>query len=210
MSTLRMAELRERHLDALREVGNIGAGSAATALSTMMGRPIGLTVPSALILPLGDVAQHVGGEEAIVAAMYLRVTGDASGHILFIMPPGVAHAVTAVLTAGMPAGRSEANGFTEMELSALREVGNILTSSYLTALGELTGLVLEPSPPALGVDMAGALLGAVLAEVAMSDDVTLVIETAFERLDAPASGLFLFIPTSDALERVLTTLGVPA
>jgi len=198
-------------LDALREIGNIGAGNAATSLSQLVGHPVGMSVPSVRVLPLDQVPAAVAGsEDALVAAIYLRVLGDAPGHIMFVLTLEDARSIAASLLGGMDPGTRDAFGLGEMERSALAEVGNILTSAYLIAMTQFTGLSLEPSPPDLGVDMAGALLGYVLSEVALSGDVALVIETAFEELDEPVSGDFLFIPTPAGLGAVLARLGVPS
>lgn len=200
-------ELGPEQIDALREIGNIGAGNAATALSQMMGQPVQMGIPKVKLLAVEEIAGEVGEGDAIVAAMFLGVQGDAPGHMLFVMSEQAAHNVVGVLMGGMAGGGTGA-GFTEMELSALQEVGNIMTGSYLGALSQITGLRLEPTPPAVGVDMAGALLGAALAEVAMSCDTALLLESAFGDDDTPSAGDFLYIPTSEALTTVLGRLGL--
>jgi len=197
-------------LDALREVGNIGAGTAAASLSQMTGQPVAMGVPRVSVVPIEEVPAAVGGEERTVVAVYLQVVGDAPGHIIFIMESDSARDVCGVLLGGMPAGEPGPHGFSEMELSALQEIGNIMTGSYLRALSDLTGLHLEPTPPALGVDMAAALLSAVVAEVAQSTDLALLIETAFAEEDHPALGFFAFIPEPRSLEVVLRGLGLAA
>jgi chemotaxis protein CheC len=202
--------LSELHMDALREVGNIGAGTAASSLSTMTGQPVAMAVPRASLVPIEDVPEMIGDAEDVVAAIYMGVVGDAPGHIMFVMPTAVAHAVCDLLLGGMPAGEPGFTGFSEMQLSALQEVGNILTGSYLRALADLTGLHLEPTPPALGVDMVGALLGAVMSEVSRTSDLALMIETAFGD-DANASvGQFIYVPDSTSVATVLGGLGMAA
>lgn len=198
-------ELGPAQIDALREIGNIGAGNAATALSQMMGQPVQMGIPKVTLLPVEAIAGEVAGGDAIVAAMFLGVVGDAPGHMLFVMSEEAARNVVDVLMCGMGGGGA---GFSEMELSALQEVGNIMTGSYLGALSQITGLRLEPTPPAVGVDMAGALLGAALAEVAMTCDTALLLESAFGDEDTPSAGDFLYIPTSQALTTVLERLGL--
>jgi chemotaxis protein CheC len=204
-----MEDLAALQLDALREIGNIGAGNAATSLSQMVGHPVGMAVPSVRALPLHEVPAAVAGsDEAVVVAVHLRVVGDAPGHIMFVMMVDDAKSIATSMLGGMDPGEPDDYGFGDMERSALQEVGNILTSAYLIAMGTFTGLHLEPSPPEVGIDMAAALVGYVLSEVAMSGDVALVIETAFEELDQPVAGSFLYIPTPEGLGRVLAGLGV--
>jgi chemotaxis protein CheC len=194
-------------LDALREVGNIGAGTAATALSTMIGAPVAMEVPRAEVLPVERIPEEVGGGDAVAVAVLLGVTGEAPGHMLLTMGLASARAIVAVLL-GCPAGDPEDPGFDEMELSALQEVGNILTSAYLGAMSALTGLRLEPTPPALGVDLADALLGSALAQVAGEAETALLIETRIGGIGPEQLGRFLFLTEPGALAVVLDRLGV--
>jgi chemotaxis protein CheC len=203
--------LGELALDALREIGNIGAGTAATALSQMTGAPVDMGVPRVSVLAVEDIPAEVGGGEALVAAVFLAVHGDAPGHMLFITRVEAAHEIVAAVMGGMDAGDPDGpGGFGEMELSALQEVGNILTGSYLGAMASLTGLRLEPSPPAVGIDLADALLGSALAEVAMVAGTALLIETSFGGHETESVGEFLYIPTPEALSTVLARLGLAA
>lgn len=197
-------QLGPAQMDALREIGNIGAGNAATSLSQMMGSPVQMGIPTVTFLPVEDIAAEIGEGDEVVAAMFLGVQGDAPGHMLFVMSEQAARNVVDTLVGG-PA---HDDGFTEMEMSALQEVGNIMTGSYLGALAQITGLRLEPTPPAVGVDLAGALLGAALAQVAMVSDVALMLESTFGDDDTPSAGDFLYIPTSEALATVLDRLGL--
>lgn len=196
--------LGPEQMDALREIGNIGAGNAATSLSLMMGSPVQMGIPTVTFLPVEDIADEIGDADAVVAAMFLGVEGDAPGHMLFVMSEEAARNVVDTLVGAPDAD----GGFSEMEMSALQEVGNIMTGSYLGALSQITGLRLEPTPPAVGVDLAGALLGAALAEVAMVSDVALMLESTFGDDDTPPAGDFLYIPTSEALATVLDRLGL--
>lgn len=210
VAPIELSDLDALQLDALREVGNIGAGTAASSLSQMTGQPIGMAVPRVSVLPVEEVPDRVGGEEQIVVAVYLRVFGDAPGHIVFLTAAETAHEVCDQLMGGMTSGEPGPSGFSDMELSALQEIGNIMTGSYLRALADLTKLHMEPSPPALGVDMTAALLSAVLAEVAMHSSMALLIETAFEEDDMPNFGHFVYIPEPAALTTVLRGLGLTA
>jgi chemotaxis protein CheC len=203
-------ELSPIQLDALREVGNIGAGTAASSLSMMTGHRVAMAVPRVKTVPVEDIPDEVGGGEQIVVAIYLRVIGDAPGHIVFIMEGDAAKEVATTLMGGMESGEPGPTGFTDMELSALQEIGNIMTGSYLRALADLTRLHLEPTPPALGVDMCAALISSVVAEVATTADAALLIETAFEDDDNPSIGFFAFIPEPHALGEVLRGLGLGA
>lgn len=200
--------LGEAQLDALREIGNIGAGTAASALAQMTGRTVPMGVPTVTLLPVEEVADRTGDAERVVAAMFLGVNGDVTGHMLFVMGEEAARDVVDALMGGMGRTGGGDGGFTEMELSALQEIANILTGSYLNALAQITGLRLEPTPPAVGVDFAGALVGAALVEVAMASETAILIETPLSDGDAASLGDVLFIPTSEALQTVLARLGL--
>ncbi len=201
------AGLGEHQLDALREVGNIGAGTAATALAAMIGAPVEIGIPRVSLVPVERVPDEVGGGEGLVAAVFLGVVGDAEGHMLVVMREGAARSLVATLMGG--AGAGDVDPFGELGVSALQEVGNVLTSAYLGALSQLTGLRLEPTPPAVGVDMAGALLGAALAEVAVHSPTALLIDSGIGAGDDPI-GDVLFLPGPEALATVLGRLGLPS
>lgn len=202
--------LGEREIDALREVGTIGAGTAATALSQMIGDAVTIGVPRVELVPVERVPEALGAGEEPVAAVFLRVVGDAPGHMLVMVREQAARGLVDVLMGRAGAGPRAGSGFDEMALSALQEVGNVLAGSYLGALGRLTGLRLEPTPPAVGVDMGGALVGAAISEVALVAPAALLIDSGFGAPGVDAFGEVLFIPTAQALETVLSRLGLPA
>jgi chemotaxis protein CheC len=192
-------------LDALREIGNVGAGNAATALSQIINRKIDMTVPKVSILPLGDVPDVVGGPDAMVAGVYLRVYGPAPGSILFLMPRESAFYLVDMLM-----GREQ--GFTtslnSMDESALMEIGNILAGAYLNSLSFFTKLTLLPSIPALAMDMAGAILSVILSQIGTMGDHALVIETEFTTEFEGVKGHFFLIPDPGSLSIILSAIGV--
>ncbi|HUX33403.1 MAG TPA: chemotaxis protein CheC, partial [Gemmatimonadaceae bacterium] len=150
-----LSTLKALQLDALREVANIGAGHAATALSQMVGGTIMISVPRINIQRLEDVAPLVGDPEEPVAAVLLHILGDLSGRTLLVFPKSAALQL-AELMLHRPSGSSVELG--ELEQSAIKEAGNILSSAYMNALSEFMGMLLLPSPPALAIDMSAAVL----------------------------------------------------
>ncbi len=196
-------DLSAVQMDALKEVGNIGAGNAATALSKMLNKKIDMLVPEIRITHLNKVADLAGGPEVPVVGVYLTMSGDAPGHIMFILPLKSARKLVNMLI-----GESDSEEFSEMEISALNEIGNILASSYLVALTGFTGLALYPSVPSLAIDMAGAILNIVLVELSKLGDYALVIETIFKEGDEDIKGFFFLIPDPGTLEIILGALGV--
>lgn len=193
------------HLDALGELSNVGVGHAATALSQMLGRRIAIRIPRVAVTPFGAVADALGGPEALVAAVGLRVLGDALGHVLLILPRDAAEQLAGALISrpGEAADLGQA-----LSCSALREVGNILACAYLNAVGRLTGLVLLPSVSSFTCDMAGAVVDAALIEQGEGGDLALVMETAFDVEGEALAGRLLFLPHPESLPRIFEAVRV--
>jgi len=198
-------DLTGLQLDALKEIGNIGAGNAATALAVMTGDRIDMSVPRVGILPFDKVAELVGGPDTQVVAIYFQVTGAANCNIMFILSIEKA-VLLAELLMGVPPGDKKTLG--NMELSAVAEAGNIISSTYLNALAMFTQMTLIPSPPAVGIDMAGALLDGVLALYGEVGDYVLVLENKFRKGDLDVIGHLFLLPEPEALDRILNALGV--
>lgn len=200
-----VTKLTSLQLDALREIGNVGAGNAATALSQIINRKIDMTVPQVAILPLGDVPDVVGGPEIMVAGVYLRVFGPAPGSILFLLPRDSALTLVDMLM-GRP--RGETQNLDAMDESALLEIGNILAGAYLNSLSFFTKFTLLPSIPALAMDMAGAILSVILIQLGALGDHALVIETEFTTEVDDVKGHFFLIPDPGSLGTILSAIGV--
>ncbi|GIO10880.1 CheY-P phosphatase CheC [Cohnella xylanilytica] len=193
-------------MDVLREVGNIGAGHAATALSRLLDKPIDMAVPTVSFVPFESIADRAGGPEEVVVAIFLRVDGDAPGNMFFLMSRPQARRLLQGL-AGFEASGEDA--YSELELSALCEIGNILAGSYLTSLADLTGLSMSPTVPSIAVDMAGAILTYGLLQFGTMGDDALLIDTTFLKGEEEAEGQFFFIPDPESFERMFLSLGVP-
>ena len=198
-------DLSGNQLDALREIGNIGAGNSATALSQLINRRIEMNVPKVSIVPLEEVPELVGGPETVVVGVFLRVYGKAPSNILFLMPRDSAFYLVDTLM-GKQHGETKALDF--MDESALMEIGNILSGAYLNALFNFTQLALLPSIPALAMDMAGAILNVVLVQLGQMGDQALVIETKFISEDDGINGHFFLVPDPGSLETILSAVGV--
>lgn len=198
------------HLDILREIGNIGAGHAATALSTMLNKAVDMKVPSVKIISFEEIMEMVGGSENIVASVFLRIVGDAPGCMFFMLPIEQAEKLLGDLLGGETVQLTEGQ-YPEMPLSALQEVGNILSGSYLTSFSDFTGLSLQPSVPATSIDMAGAILSFGLFEISTVSDFAIVIDTAFtdmKELDE-VKGHFFLLPDPESFAKIFNALGVP-
>jgi chemotaxis protein CheC len=193
-------------MDVLKEVGNIGAGNAATALSRLLDKPIDMAVPKVQMLPFGEIAENVGGAENIVLAVFFRVEGEAPGNLFFILTPDAAkrllHRLAAIDVA-------EGEAFSEMEWSAISEIGNILAGSYLSSLADFTNLSMSPTVPAVAMDMAGAILSYGLLQFGQMGNDALLIDTTFIEGRHEVEGQFFLIPDPESFEKIFSALGVP-
>jgi chemotaxis protein CheC len=190
----------ELQLDALGELANIGSGTAAGALSSMIGLPVDVSVPNARALPLADAVDAAGPAEQPVTAVALPVVGDLEGIVLMIFAGDNADRLCSVL--GVEAG-------TEMGLSALSEIGNIVGASYLGALGTTTGQQIEPGPPQAASDMLGALVSSILAASADTADVALLLDSALRvEGSGDATISFILVPSTASVRDLLAKLGI--
>lgn len=185
-------------LDVLREICSIGAGHAATALSQLTDRRIDLEVPLIRFVPIEEVPLITGGAEQLVDGLHFRILGDARGVILLLFPGTSGDEVVRLALAG-----AEAAPDGPLALSAMLEVGNILASAFLSAIGQFAGLSLIPSVPGHARDMAGSVLDPVLIELSRLSDTALVIETVFREAGQGVRGHFLLLPDPRTLEAML-------
>lgn len=198
-------DLTPSQLDAMREIGNIGAGNTATALSQIVHKKIDMNVPKVSLIPIEDVPDLVGGPDTVVVAIFLRVYGKAPGNILFIMPRQNAFYMVDDLMS-RPHGSTQT--LDDMDISALKEVGNILAGSYLNAFFHFTNISMLPSIPSLAVDMAGAILNVVLIQLGQMGDRAMVIETKFLAEDDSINGHFFLVPDPGSLSTIIKAVGV--
>ncbi len=195
------SELSPIQLDVLQEVGNIGAGNAATSLSQLLNEKVDMTVPSVNIVPFDDIFSKIGVEEVVIGVI-VRVLGDTPGNILFTLEKEVALKIISSLIG------EEQEQITEIGSSALCEIGNIISSSYMNAIAKLTNLVLMPSVPAVTLDMMGAILSTTFIESGQFDEYVLDLETQFLQENQKISGHFYYIPMPGSLEKILNSLGI--
>ncbi|MCR4924177.1 MAG: chemotaxis protein CheC [Lachnospiraceae bacterium] len=204
MAKIDLNNLDTMYFDVLREIGNIGAGNATTALAQLLNTKIDMKVPKAELLDFSQVGQAMGGEEQIMAGIYLVVEGDIHGSIMFLLEEKSARTLISMLM-GTPDGGTES--FTEMEISALKEIGNIITGSYLNSLSMLTNLKIIPSIPDISIDMAGAIMSVPAIEFGELGDKILLIETEFSD-DIKLNGYFILVPDLESYDKILTSLGM--
>ena len=196
------SNLSALQLDALKEVSNIGAGNAATALSMMIGKKIDMTVPAVNVVGLDALVEENG--EIEVAGTVVRVLGDIAGNILLVFDRKTADNVIRKLVG------SEQSPESEMGKSVLCEIANIISASYMNSIAQLTNLAIAPSVPATSYDMLGAILTTTFIESNQYDEYILDIETVFLDYDTEENigGHFYYIPMPGSLERILQSIGI--
>lgn len=204
MSKVNLNEIDNKYYDVLREIGNIGAGNATTALAQLLNMKLDMRVPKVALLEFNKLAETICGEEDIVVGIYLFLEGDITGSMMFMLEEASAHILVNHLM-GRDVDNVEA--FNEMDFSALQEIGNIITGAYLSSLAGLTGLYINASVPYLTVDMAGAILSVPAIEFGKLGDRALLIETEFGD-DIAINGYFILIPDMQSYDVILTSLGL--
>ncbi|NLC19566.1 MAG: chemotaxis protein CheC [Clostridiales bacterium] len=192
--------------DVLKEIGNIGAGNATTALSQMINKRVNMKVPKVDLLEFKELSDIVGGAEKPVVGILFTLDGNINGMMMFMMDLDASRHLVNLLLGG--AYVSETGEFSEMEKSALNEIGNIIAGAYLSSLSALTNLTITSSIPYMAIDMAGAILSVPAIEFGKIGDKALLIETEFGDEIRAVNGYFILIPTIESYYAILTSLGL--
>lgn len=201
-------DLKASQLDAMREVANIGAGHAATALSQMTNRKIMITVPRVNVRPLEEASDILGTPDQITAAVLMHMMGDLTGRALLMFPEPAAKTLCDFLLRRELGTTRE---FGEMERSSIKEAGNILASAYLNALSDFMGMMLVPSVPSLVIDLSGAVLTSAHLNFGHDRDYAFCVETSFrvEGTSDPMGGHFLLLPDVASLRSIFDAIRLP-
>ncbi len=192
-------------IDVLKEIGNIGAGNAATSLANLINKKVDMSVPKVNVLDFKSVPAMLGGEEEPVAGIFFKLDGEIDGTIMFVLTMASAKRLVNLLMPG-----AELNQFDEMGMSILQEVGNILSGAYVTSLSDLTGLKVNMSIPSVAIDMAGAILSVPAIHFGLVGDTILIIENDFfeESKSEPVQGYFFLIPDIESYSTLFGALGI--
>ncbi|MCG9967957.1 chemotaxis protein CheC [Pelotomaculum terephthalicicum JT] len=193
------------YIDALQEISNIGLGNAATALAELLDKKVDMAVPKAFFFDVEEIFDMVGGPEEIVSCVFLNLEGDIHGTVLFIFTERSTYRLIEMLTG------QEVGNVTELDVmgeSAVSEIGNVLTGSFMNAIGGMTGLRMNTSVPMFAFDMFGAILSTSLVASGHWDDQVLFIETVFFQETDEIRGHFFMLPETGALNRLFEALGV--
>lgn len=205
MSEIDFNNIDGMHLDILREIGNIGAGNATTALSQMINKRIDMGIPKVNVLEFKELAEVLGGAENPIVGILLGVEGQINGMMMFVLEQNSAHNLVNML---MGRDMGGFNDFTEMDLSALSEIGNIISGAYLSSLSSLTNLKIIATIPYMAIDMAGAILSVPAIEFGKVGDRALLIQTDFGGELERVFGYFILIPDMESYSTILKSLGI--
>jgi chemotaxis protein CheC len=209
MSEIDLNKIDNIQFDVFREIGNIGAGNATTALSQLINSKVSMNVPKVELLEFKELSEIVGGAEKIVVGILFTLGGDIDGMMMFMMDKDAGlHLVNILLGNLLPSEKQDSTEFSEMGLSALNEIGNIISGAYLSSLSSLTNLTITSSIPYMAIDMAGAILSVPAIEFGKMGDKALLIETEFGDLDNWVNGYFILIPTLKSYSAILKSLGL--
>lgn len=204
MGEFSLDNVNEMYIDVLREIGNIGAGNATTSLASMINAKIDMSVPKVELMEASELGSAICPEDEIIVGIFLEVTHDITGSMMFLMKMDSAHYLVNKLMGKDP---TNMDPFDEMDLSAMKEIGNIISASYLTALSGMTNLTISPSIPYIAVDMAGAILSVPAIQFGQYGNNALLIETEFGD-DYRIGGYFILMPEEESYAKILTSLGI--
>ena len=199
-------KLNDMHIDALREIGNIGSGNAASALSTMLCCPVNISVPTVQVLDYNDAVEQMGGPEQMIVGSLISLEGDVQGMILFLLQKNFSSMMIKTLLCAEEAPEMES--IDEMGYSVIQEVANIMAASYFNDIGSLTGLTIGMSTPSLCIDMLGAILSVPAIYYANISDKIIYIQDEFSGHDFRAPSHILLIPDMDSLKNIMGKLGL--
>ncbi|MCR5587097.1 MAG: chemotaxis protein CheC [Lachnospiraceae bacterium] len=199
---------KEEYIDILKEIGNIGAGNATTALSFMIDSRIDLSVPKAEVIDFNKLMDITGGAEQVVAGIYIDISRDIEGVMLFMVSCETARILVDSVMHNDPKDQVTNFMFNEIELSAFTEIGNIITGAYLSSISSLLGFTIIPSVPYMTIDMAGAILSVPAIEFSKKSDTAILIESEFKINNKKMDGYFVLIPTEESYYKIIEKLGV--
>lgn len=204
MADYSLEDVNNIYFDVLKEIGNIGAGNATTAIASMLQLRLDMNVPKVQLLSFPELGGAVGGEENQIVGIYLEVGSDISGSMMFLLQMESARFLVNKM---MMKEGGDPNSFDEIEMSALKEVGNIIAGSYLSALASMTQLTITPSVPYLAIDMAAAILSVPAIQFGQYGDNALLIQTEFGD-DVMIDGYFILLPDLESYAKILSSLGI--
>jgi chemotaxis protein CheC len=198
-------QLNDLQIDVLREIGNIGAGNAATALATMLDEKVDISVPKVRITDFDTAVNALGGAETLTVGVLVNFMGEATGMIMFLLRMEDARNILQILVGGDP---EESGELDDLKISAIKEIGNILGSSYINSIATLTGMSIQISIPYIAIDMAGALMSVPVIEFGSVGDKVMFIEESFIAEDNQLNSNVIMFAEMETIKTIMERLGI--
>ena len=205
MGDFSLDNLNAMYIDIFKEIGNIGAGNATTAIANMLGREMDMKVPDVKLIEASLLGDAICPEEETIVGIFLELQNDVSGSMMFLMRLPSAHILVNTL---MMRDMDYCEPFDDMDLSAMKEIGNIIAGSYLSAISKMTNLTIAPSVPYIAVDMAAAILSVPAIQFGQYGDNAILIQTEFGDMQSMMDGYFILMPEPDSFTAILSSLGI--
>lgn len=205
MSITNLDELNEMHLDVLREIGNIGSGNAATALSQLIGTKIDMTPPTVRLLEINDAAEALGGAEKVVLTGFVRLTGDIDAVMMLVMGEGF---ISSILELLIGDGSLDPMNISEMKKSAIAEISNIMIASYSKSIADISGMFINISVPSITYDYIGAIISVPIVEMGAVSDKILFIQDDYIGTVEKSSANMMLVPSIESLNKLMSNLGI--
>lgn len=198
-------EINEMQLDVLREIGNIGSGNAAMSLSLMLKQPVDIAIPDVGISTYNDAYEKLGGAETVMVGILLTLSGDLHGMMMFLLPSEVACSLLNML---LFTDIKDYEEIDEMGFSAIGEMANIMSASFVQAIAEMTGLVIDISPPSSTIDMLGSIMSVPAIYFAELSDTIMYMKNELEIAGKKTPANIIMLPDMKSLEKLMTSLGI--
>ena len=206
MAIQKYDELNSMHIDVLREIGSIGSGNASTSLASVTQQKITMTVPQVQILDINKILRILGGPEKIISAVLVKFSGDIEGIMLYLQS---LEFINVVLKSTLSKTVESYDQLTELEYSALIEIGNIMISSYINAITSLINVQVDLTVPANAINMLGAIMNVPMTEYGYNSDKMMIINGSIICDGQKIESDLLMIPDIPSLQTIMEKLGVP-
>ena len=205
MAIANFSDINEMHIDVLREIANIGSGNAASSLSRMLNNPVDISIPDIGIRGFNEAYAALGGADAIMVGTLLMLSGGINGMMMFLLPVDVACDLVNLL---MYTDIKSYNEIDEMGFSAINEISNIMSGSFVGAIADMTNLVIDISPPEARLDMLGSIMSVPSIYFAKISDTLLLIQNELEIAGKKTRATVLLLPDMPSLEKLMSNLGI--
>lgn len=196
-------ELSSMQMDALNEMGNVGTGNAATALSKLIGKSVDMNIPETKFVSIKDFANEFGGPEAVVSAIYLEIDDGLKGEVMFVFPQEGAFEMADLLQMKEPGTTKELD---EMDQSAFKELANILIGAFLTSLSKMLDVSIIPSTPHMTTDMVQSVVDFILIRISQHAEQALCVKTKINVEGQNINGDFIVLFDKDSLNLMVEVL----